>query len=55
MKVDSEASEAVFAQRLKVLATITAIQQRKIILLFVREVQVSAGGLVNDFGVDEYV
>lgn len=55
MRVGSEASEAVFAQRLKVLAAISAIQQRKIIFLFIREVQVSADGLVSDFGIDKYV
>lgn len=56
VKVDGEASEAVFAQRLKeVLAAIAAIQQRKMIILFVREVQVSADGLVSDFGIYEHV
>ena len=55
MKVKGDASEAVFAQRLNVLATIRAIQQRKLILLVVRKVQVAAHGLVCDFGIDEHV
>lgn len=56
-KVDGEAGEAAFAQRPNVLATIAANPtKKKMILLFVREVQASADGLVSDFfGVDEYV